>query len=61
MNYDEKTKITVERINDYMTEAVNTDSKGVAEIFHPLTRNGEGMWHSGNSSAGEPHRFIFAT
>lgn len=34
MNYDEITKITVERINDYMTEAVNTDSKGVAEMFH---------------------------
>lgn len=34
MNYDEITKITTERINDYMTEAVNTDSKGVAEMFH---------------------------
>ena len=26
MNYDEITKITAERISDYMTEAVNTDS-----------------------------------
>ncbi len=30
MNYDEITKITAERISDYMTEAVNTDSKAVA-------------------------------
>ncbi|EKP7181551.1 hypothetical protein P4E20_003905 [Escherichia coli] len=34
MNYDEITKITAERISDYMTEAVNTDSKTVAEMFH---------------------------
>lgn len=34
MNYDEITKITAERIRDYMTEAVNTDSKAVAEMFH---------------------------
>ncbi len=33
MNYDEITKITAERISDYMTEAVNTDSKSVAEMF----------------------------
>ncbi len=33
MNYDEITKITTERINNYMTEVVNTDSKGVAEMF----------------------------
>lgn len=32
MNYDEITKITAKRISDYMTEAVNTDSKAVAEI-----------------------------
>ncbi len=32
MNYDEITKITAERISDYMTEAVNTDSIAVAEI-----------------------------
>ncbi|CAD6024207.1 Uncharacterised protein (plasmid) [Escherichia coli] len=25
MNYDEITKITAERISDYMTEAVNTE------------------------------------
>lgn len=34
MNYDEITKITDERISDYMTEAVNTDSIAVAEMFH---------------------------
>ncbi|MFX0531111.1 hypothetical protein, partial [Escherichia coli] len=33
MNYDEITKITAERISDYMTEAVNTDSIAVAEII----------------------------
>ncbi len=33
MNYDEITKITAERISDYMTEAVNTDSIAVAEMF----------------------------
>ena len=33
MNYDEITKITAERISDYMTEAVNTDSIAVAEIL----------------------------
>lgn len=33
MNYDEITKITAERISDYMTEAVNTDSKAVAEML----------------------------
>ena len=34
MNYDEITKITAERISDYMTEAVNTDSIAVAEMQH---------------------------
>lgn len=34
MNYDEITKITAEHISDYMTEAVNTDSIAVAEMFH---------------------------
>lgn len=29
MNYDEITKITAERISDYMTEAVNTDSASI--------------------------------
>ncbi len=47
MNYDEITKITAERISDYMTEAVNTDSKWgltlsgtkthVKQRFLPLT------------------------
>ena len=34
MNYDEITKITAERISDYMTEAVITDSISVADMFH---------------------------
>ncbi len=36
MNYDEITKMTAERISDYMTEAVNTDSIAVAETFITL-------------------------
>lgn len=44
MNYDEITKITVERINDYMTEAVNTDSKGVAEMFHNAAWGASSLW-----------------
>ncbi|EAW9501052.1 TPA: hypothetical protein F6U33_22485 [Citrobacter freundii] len=44
MNYDEITKITVERINDYMTEAVNTDSKGVAEMFHNAAWGARSLW-----------------
>lgn len=39
MNYDEITKITAERISDYMTEAVNTDSIAVAEMFHNAASN----------------------
>ncbi|MEW5125773.1 hypothetical protein AB1Y57_25715 [Citrobacter freundii] len=34
MNYDEITKITTKRIEDYMSEAIKTDSKDVAEMFH---------------------------
>ncbi len=33
MNYDEITKITAERISDYMTEAVNTDSEAEYTII----------------------------
>lgn len=44
MNYDEITKITTERINDYMTEAVNTDSKGVAEMFHNAAWGVRTLW-----------------
>lgn len=44
MNYDEITKITAERINDYMTEAVNTDSKGVAEMFHNAAWGVRTLW-----------------
>ncbi|TQN75829.1 UNVERIFIED_ORG: hypothetical protein FHU00_4875 [Citrobacter freundii] len=44
MNYDEITKITAERINDYMTEAVNTDSKGVAEMFHNAAWGVRSLW-----------------
>lgn len=60
MNYDEITKITTERINDYMSEAVNTDSKGVAEMFHNAAWGGAYIsfpvfdsadcWHSASSS-----------
>lgn len=38
MNYDEITKITAERISDYMTEAVNTDSMGFRGNFCDNTR-----------------------
>lgn len=44
MNYDEITKITAERINDYMTEAVNTDSEGVAEMFHNAAWGVRSLW-----------------
>lgn len=39
MNYDEITKITAERISDYMTEAVNTDSIALRKCF--ITLHGE--------------------
>lgn len=44
MNYDEITKITAERINDYMTEAINTDSEGVAEMFHNAAWGVRSLW-----------------
>lgn len=44
MNYDEITKITAERISDYMTEAVNTDSKVVAEMFHNAAWGVRALW-----------------
>ena len=44
MNYDEITKITVERISDYMTEAVNTDSIAVAEMFHNAAWGVRTLW-----------------
>ncbi|HAN7618186.1 TPA: hypothetical protein IF643_004854 [Escherichia coli] len=44
MNYDEITKITAERISDYMTEAVNTDSKSVAEMFHNAAWEVLSLW-----------------
>lgn len=44
MNYEEITKITTERINDYMAEAVNTDSKGVAEMFHNAAWGVRTLW-----------------
>ncbi|MBB9799408.1 hypothetical protein FSI51_025170, partial [Escherichia coli] len=44
MNYDEITKITAERISDYMTEAVNTDSIAVAEMFHNATWGVRTLW-----------------
>lgn len=44
MNYDEITKITAERINDYMTEAVNADSKSVSEMFHNAAWGVRSLW-----------------
>ena len=44
MNYDEITKITAERISDYMTEAVNTDSIAVAEMFHNTAWGVRTLW-----------------
>lgn len=44
MNYDEITKITTERIKDYMAEAINTDSKGVAEMFHNAAWGVRTLW-----------------
>ncbi len=44
MNYDEITKITAERISDYMTEAVNTDSIAVAEMFHNAAWGVRTLW-----------------
>lgn len=44
MNYDEITKITAERISDYMTEAVNTDTKAVAEMFHNAAWGVRTLW-----------------
>ncbi|HAI3881239.1 TPA: hypothetical protein ACRU4R_004203 [Escherichia coli] len=44
MNYNEITKITAERISDYMTEAVNTDSIAVAEMFHNAAWGVRTLW-----------------
>ncbi|EBB6053199.1 hypothetical protein J8532_005101 [Escherichia coli] len=44
MNYDEITKIIAERISDYMAEAVNTDSKSVAEMFHNAAWGVRTLW-----------------
>lgn len=44
MNYDGITKITAERISDYMIEAVNTDSIAVAEMFHNAAWGVRTLW-----------------
>lgn len=44
MNYDEITRITAERINDFMTEAVNTKSKSTAEMFHNAAWGVRSLW-----------------
>ncbi|EBQ8434299.1 hypothetical protein B5P62_23575 [Salmonella enterica] len=44
MNYDELTKITAERIADYMAEAIKTDSKGVSEMFHNAAWGVRTLW-----------------
>lgn len=41
---NEITKITAERISDYMTEAVNTDSIAVAEMFHNAAWGVRTLW-----------------
>ncbi|ECK6788090.1 hypothetical protein J9M50_004142 [Salmonella enterica] len=44
MNYEEITKITTERINNYMGEAIKTDSKRVAEMFHNAAWGVRTLW-----------------
>ncbi|EDZ3589429.1 hypothetical protein GOG43_17255 [Salmonella enterica subsp. enterica] len=44
MNYDKITKITAEHITDYMDEAINTDSKVTAEMFHNAAWGGCTLW-----------------
>ncbi|EBZ6776902.1 hypothetical protein GQG94_004602 [Salmonella enterica] len=44
MNYDEITKITAERINDYMNEAIKTDSRSVAEMYHNAAWGVRSLW-----------------
>lgn len=45
MDYDEITKITTESINDYMNEAIKTDSRGVAEMFHNAAWGVRSLWY----------------
>ncbi|EGP6537574.1 hypothetical protein I0J00_005186, partial [Escherichia coli] len=44
MNYDEITKITAELIDSYMTQAVNADSTGVAEMYHNAAWGVRTLW-----------------
>ncbi|ENQ4457196.1 hypothetical protein ACEO6J_004427 [Escherichia coli] len=44
MNYDEITKITTELIDSYMTQAVNADSTGVAEMYHNAAWGVRTLW-----------------
>lgn len=44
MNYDEITKITAERIDDFINEAIKTDSRGVAEMYHNAAWGGRTLW-----------------
>jgi len=44
MNYDEITIITAECIDDYMNEAIKTDSRGVAEMFHNAAWGAQSLW-----------------
>lgn len=41
-NHEYITKITADRIDSYMTQAINADSKGVAEMFHNAAWGGGG-------------------
>ena len=44
MNYDDITKITADRIDDYMKEAIKTDSRGIAEMFHNAAWGVRSLW-----------------
>ncbi|HCD7579458.1 TPA: hypothetical protein ND475_003567 [Escherichia coli] len=44
MNFEEITQITAKRINEYMTEAINADSKGIADMFHNAAWGARTLW-----------------
>ncbi|MGQ3665360.1 hypothetical protein [Citrobacter braakii] len=44
MNYEDITKIAAERIDSYMTQAINAESKGVAEMFNNAAWGARTLW-----------------
>jgi len=44
MTFEELTKITSERINNFMAEAVKTDSEGIAAMFHNAAWGVRTLW-----------------